>query len=64
MVVLPSDHYIENEKNYVETLNQAVELANRRRGIVTLGIEPTRPETGMDILKWEKELVGILPLIK
>ena len=46
MVVLPSDHYIENEKNYVETLNQAVELANRRRGIVTLGIEPTRPETG------------------
>ena len=35
MVVLPSDHYIENEKNYVETLNQAVELANRRRGIVT-----------------------------
>ncbi|SFC42933.1 mannose-1-phosphate guanylyltransferase [Clostridium uliginosum] len=46
MVVLPSDHYIQGEKQYTDTLCQAVEMANRRRCIVTLGIEPTRPETG------------------
>lgn len=46
MVVLPSDHHIEREKVYLETLNQAVEIANKRRGIVTLGITPTRAETG------------------
>lgn len=46
MVVLPSDHYIQGEKEYLDTLSQAVEMANKRRCIVTLGIEPTRPETG------------------
>ena len=46
MVVLPSDHHIDNEKVYTETLSQAVEVANKRRGIVTLGIDPTRAETG------------------
>ena len=46
MVVLPSDHHIDNEKVYIETLIQAVEVANKRRGIVTLGINPTRAETG------------------
>ena len=40
MVVLPSDHHIENEKLYIETLGQAVEIANKKRGIVTLGITP------------------------
>ncbi|WP_176132665.1 sugar phosphate nucleotidyltransferase, partial [Clostridium beijerinckii] len=31
MVVLPSDHYIQGEKNYIDTLSQAIEMANRRR---------------------------------
>ena len=46
MVVLPSDHHIKGEKEYIDTLLEAIELANRRRGIVTIGITPTRPETG------------------
>ncbi len=64
MVVLPSDHYIENEKNYVETLNQAVELANRRRGIVTLGIEPTRPETGYGYIEMGERISGNIATYK
>ena len=46
MVVLPSDHHIEGQKAYLDTLSEAIEIANRRRGIVTIGINPTRPETG------------------
>ncbi len=46
MVVLPSDHYINGEKPFIDTLQQAVEIAEKRRGLVTIGIEPTRPETG------------------
>lgn len=46
MVVLPSDHYVDGQKNYLDTLKTAVEVADRRRGIVTIGVEPTRPETG------------------
>lgn len=46
MVVLPSDHYIEGENNYIDALKKGVDIANRKRGIVTLGISPTRAETG------------------
>ena len=58
MVVLPSDHHIEGEKDYIETLSQAVDVANKRRGIVTLGIEPTRPETGYGYIEMGERIVG------
>lgn len=61
MIVLPSDHYIENEKAYIETLAQAVELANRRRCIVTLGIYPTRPETGYGYIEMGDRISGNRP---
>lgn len=64
MVVLPSDHYIENEKSYINALKQAVELANRRRGIVTLGIEPSRPETGYGYIQMGERVVGEIPSYK
>lgn len=58
MVVLPSDHYIQGEKNYVDTLSQAIELANKRRCIVTLGIEPSRPETGYGYIEMGERTTG------
>ena len=64
MVVLPSDHYIEGEKSYIEILKQAVELANKRRGIVTLGIEPIRPETGYGYIEMGERTGGDIPTYK
>lgn len=46
MIVLPSDHFIEGEKEFLDTLEQAVEIAEKRRGLVTIGVNPTWPETG------------------
>lgn len=46
IIALPSDHHIEDEEKYLKVLKEAVDIANRRRGIVTLGIKPTRAETG------------------
>lgn len=46
MMVFPSDHHINGEKLFLDTLEQALEIAEKRRGLVTMGIEPTRPETG------------------
>lgn len=57
MVVLPSDHHIKGEKDYIETLAQAVEIANKRKGIVTLGIEPTRPETGYGYIEMGERIL-------
>lgn len=46
MLVLPSDHHIEGEKGFIETLNKAREVAEKKRGLVTIGVNPIRPETG------------------
>lgn len=64
MVVLPSDHYIQGEKVYTDTLSQAIELANRRRCIVTLGIEPSRPETGYGYIEMGERAAGNIPTYK
>ncbi len=53
MAVLPSDHLIQNKKAYIATLDEAVSLANEGY-LVTLGIVPTRPETGYGYIKGRK----------
>lgn len=53
MAVLPSDHLIQNKKAYLATLDEAVSLANDGY-LVTLGIVPTRPETGYGYIKGKK----------
>lgn len=58
MVVLPSDHYIEGNKEYLDTLKQAVDIANKRRGIVTLGIKPKRAETGYGYIQRGERING------
>lgn len=64
MVVLPSDHYIQGEKNYIDTLSQAIEMANKRRCIVTLGIEPNRPETGYGYIEMGERTTGNIETYK
>ena len=53
MAVLPSDHLIQNKKAYLSILDEAVSLANDNY-LVTLGIVPTRPETGYGYIKGRK----------
>jgi mannose-1-phosphate guanylyltransferase/mannose-6-phosphate isomerase len=53
MAVLPSDHLIANQKAFLTTIDQAVSLANENY-LVTLGIVPTRPETGYGYIKGKK----------
>jgi len=64
MVVLPSDHYIQGEKSYIDTLSQAIDIANKRRCIVTLGIEPSRPETGYGYIEMGERTIGNIPTYK
>jgi mannose-1-phosphate guanylyltransferase len=46
MVVMPADQYIPDEDAFVKTIIQAVECAKGGEYLVTVGIKPTRPETG------------------
>lgn len=45
MLVLPADHYIRNESEFCRVATAAAEAA-QTGALITLGIEPTRPETG------------------
>jgi mannose-1-phosphate guanylyltransferase len=49
LVVLPADAYIEDEDAFRAALERAI-VAAGRGSIVTLGIQPTRPETGYGYL--------------
>ena len=46
MIVLPADHEIGNPEAFVQTLKTAVSAAEKHHSLVTIGIQPDRPETG------------------
>lgn len=45
LLVVPSDHLINNQESYEKTVLKAQELASQNK-LVTFGIKPTHPETG------------------
>jgi len=56
MVVLPSDHIIPQKEKFLEKIRLGVELARKGDVLVTIGIQPTRPETGYGYIEVEKEI--------
>ena len=54
---LPADHFIQDTRMLVADLKRAGELAEAG-GIVTLGIVPTRPETGYGYIRRSETPVG------
>lgn len=51
LCVFPSDHYITEEKKFLEVLNNAINVADKSEKIVTLGIKPTFAATGYGYIK-------------
>ncbi len=60
VMVLPSDHHIADEPEFLKVLSRALESA--AAGVITtVGIEPTRPETGYGYIEAERALApGVL----
>lgn len=56
MIVLPSDHIIGNEEGFVKILKTGVEVAQVDSNLVTLGIQPTYPETGYGYIESTKQI--------
>lgn len=52
ILICPSDHLILNEKKFAEKVNLALEGINAQDGLYTLGIEPTRPDTGYGYIQF------------
>ncbi len=53
MFVLPSDHLIKYTNMYLRSLKDAMEVAEKNRNLVTLGITPDYPETGYGYIKFD-----------
>jgi mannose-1-phosphate guanylyltransferase len=53
--VLPSDHVILKEDVYREKLEKAFSFAEDHDALVTLGISPSRPDTGYGYVKYTSE---------
>lgn len=53
--VLPSDHVILKEDVYREMLEKAFSFAENHDALVTLGISPSRPDTGYGYVKYTSE---------
>ena len=56
MVVLPSDHLIKDEDEFRKIVNDAYEfIRENENAIITLGMKPSRAETGYGYIKYSKE---------
>jgi mannose-1-phosphate guanylyltransferase len=54
MVVAPSDHWIEDEMQFVANLQRSFDLCEREETLMTLGILPTAPNTGYGYIEFDK----------
>lgn len=46
LLIVPADHYVEDESEFLRCIEQGREVLRETRGVVTLGIKPSYPETG------------------
>lgn len=55
IVVSPSDHLIMKENQFLDVIKKAVDHARSEDKLITLGITPTRPETGYGYIQYHTE---------
>lgn len=59
MIVTPADHLITNEEEFARSIGEAVDFACGNDAIMTIGIEPTRPDTGYGYIQVADRREGI-----
>ncbi len=52
LVVAPSDHLVLDEAGFLATLQQALAFTATHDALLTLGIQPTRPDTGYGYIRY------------
>ncbi|CAL2104447.1 Mannose-1-phosphate guanylyltransferase (GDP) [Tenacibaculum sp. 190130A14a] len=53
MLVAPSDHWIENEKEFTENIKTSFDACAQQDILMTLGIQPNSPNTGYGYIQFE-----------
>ncbi len=55
IVVAPSDHIILKEKEFTEIITTALKTSAKNDWLITLGIKPSRPDTGYGYIQFDEE---------
>jgi len=60
MVVAPSDHWIEDEDAFSRNLQLCFDFCQKENALMTLGIQPTFPNTGFGYIEFDKTNVNAI----
>lgn len=55
IVVAPSDHIILKEENFIEIIEAALKATEKNDWLLTLGITPSRPDTGYGYIQFNQD---------
>ncbi len=53
LIVCPSDHQISNEVEFIDSIKKSLSYSNENEALVTLGIRPSRPDTGYGYIHFD-----------
>ena len=54
MIVAPSDHWIEDEVQFISNVQRSFDICERDQSLMTMGILPTFPNTGYGYIEFDK----------
>lgn len=64
MIVTPSDHLITRERDFEDSVLKGFEFIEQNEALLTLGITPTRPETGYGYIQVGKKVTDSISKVK
>lgn len=59
IIVTPSDHLILNEEEFLKTVKAGWDFTQNNDALLTLGIKPTRPDTGYGYIQLREKIIEI-----
>lgn len=59
MIVTPADHLITGEEEFGRAIRESVDFARNNDAMMTIGIKPTRPDTGYGYIQVDEKCEGI-----
>ena len=64
LLVAPSDHWIENEAEFIRNIQTSFDACNAHDILMTLGIKPNSPNTGYGYIQYQDETSDIKKVIQ
>lgn len=64
MIVTPADHLITRQSEFLKAIEKGFDFVEKNNALLTLGITPTRPETGYGYIQIGKRIDGDISKVK